>query len=391
MRFALTAERVFDGEAMHQDCAVVIDGSRIVDVVGRQALGADVAVRQLGDGILAPGFVDLQVNGGGGVLFNETPTVAGVRVIAEAHRQFGVTSMLPTVITDAPEIMHAAADAVAEAIRQGVPGVLGIHIEGPFIDPARKGAHDVRFIRQPTPADVAWLKDLSCGKVLVTLAPNCVSADIIRELYDAHIIVSLGHSDATSEEALAALEAGATGFTHLYNAMSQLTGRAPGMVGAALARDDPCCGIIADGHHVDPVALRAAICAFASKPYAFLFFVSDAMPSAAGGPDHFALQGRPVSVVNGRLELADGTLAGANITMRDAVRYGIAHLDLSIEQALAMASLRPAQFLGQGHNLGRLKPAASANLVHLSDDLDVLETWIDGVSSSSGEIPATVA
>lgn len=382
-RFALTAERVFDGEAMREDAVLIVEGARIADVVARSAVDPALPLRDLGAGLLAPGFIDLQVNGGGGVLLNETPTVEGVRAIAEAHRRFGVTSLLPTVITDAPDVMRAAAEAVGEAIQQGVPGVLGIHIEGPFIDKARKGAHDAKFIREPTQTDVDWLKSLSCGTVFVTLAPNCVSTEIIRELYDADVIVSLGHSDATSAQALAALDAGATGFTHLFNAMSQLTGRSPGMVGAALASSDPCCGIIADGHHVDPVALRAAISAFASKPYASLFFVSDAMPSAAGGPDHFVLQGRSVSVVNGRLQLADGTLAGANTTMRDAVRYGIRHLDLSIEQALMMASLRPAQFLGRGHNLGRLKPDASANLVHLTDTLDVLETWIDGVSSSA--------
>lgn len=149
----------------------------------------------------------------------------------------------------------------------------------------------------------------------------------------------------------------------------------------ALADPAPCCGIIADGHHVDPITLRAAIRSFATKSHAFLFFVSDAMPSAAGGPQRFELQGRPVEVVHGRLQLADGTLAGANITMLDAVRYGIAHLALSLEELLRMASLRPAQFIYRGHNLGRVKPGCRANLVHLSDDLDVLETWIDGVSS----------
>ena len=381
-RVALTAERVFDGERLLEDCAVVIDGARIVEVMIRSALDRSMPLRDLGASILSPGFNDLQVNGGGGVLLNATPTVDAVRTIAAAHRVYGVTGLLPTVITDRPAVMAAAAAAVSDAIRQNVPGVLGIHIEGPFIDPARKGAHDARFIRKPTQADVDWLTGLSCGKVIVTLAPNCVAAKIIRDLCDADVIVSLGHSDATAAQALAALEAGATGFTHLFNAMSQMTGRSPGMVGAALASGHACCGIIADGHHVDPVTLRAAISAFAGKPQAFLYFVSDAMPCAAGGPDRFALQGRPVAVVNGRLQLADGTLAGANMTMRDAVRFGIEHLDLSIEQALAMASLRPAQVLGHGHTLGRIKPGYRANLVHLADDLEVLETWIDGKSSA---------
>ncbi len=379
-RFGLTAERVFDGEIMRTDVAVVIEGARIVEVVAKPKLDSSVPLQDLGKGMLAPGFIDLQVNGGGGILLNATPTLEGVRAIAKAHRRFGTTGLLPTVITDAPKVMEAAATAVSQAIRQGMPGVLGIHIEGPFIDPARKGAHAEQFIRRAADRDEAWLKSLDCGEVLVTLAPNCVAPDFIRELNDAGITVSLGHSDATAEQALAALEAGATGFTHLFNAMSQMTGRAPGMVGAALAHVGASCGIIADGHHVDPVALRAAIAAYAApqKQYSQIFFVSDAMPSAAGGPDRFTLQGRPAEVVAGRLQLADGTLAGANITMRDAVRYGIGQLELDLEQALAMASLRPAQYLGLGDKLGRLRHDQRANLVHLTDDLDVLETWIDG-------------
>jgi N-acetylglucosamine-6-phosphate deacetylase len=379
--YAMTASQVFDGERMREQAIVVIDGPRIIDVLDRRVVGSQLPFRDLGGGILAPGFIDLQVNGGGGVLFNDTPTVEGAMAIAAAHRRFGTTSLLPTVITDAPEVMQAAAAAVSQAIKQRAPGIIGIHIEGPYIDVNRKGAHDARFIRKPTEQDVAWLCGLECGHVLVTVAPNCVSPDVIGQLYDADVIVSLGHSDANADQAIAALAAGATGFTHLFNAMSQMTGRAPGMVGTALADPDPCCGIIADGHHVDPITLRTAIRAFATKPHAFLYFVSDAMPSAAGGPPRFELQGRPVEVVKGRLQLADGTLAGANITMLDAVRYGIAQLDLSLEESLRMASLRPAQYIGRGHTLGRVKAGTSANLVHLSDTLDVLETWIDGVSS----------
>jgi N-acetylglucosamine-6-phosphate deacetylase len=382
-RFALTARRVFDGEQMREDVAVVIDGARVGDVMRRMTLDTSIPLYDLGAGILAPGFNDLQVNGGGGVLLNETPTVEAVRAIAQSHRKYGVTGLYPTVITDRPAVLEAAAAAVSEAIRQGVPGVLGIHVEGPFIDPKRKGAHEAAFIRRPTAADIDWLTGLKCGRAIVTVAPNCVSPDFIRQLYKAGVIVSLGHSDAGAQETAAALAAGATGFTHLFNAMSQMTGRAPGMVGVALADPAPCCGIIADGHHVDPVTLRAAIRTFATKPHAFLFFVSDAMPSAAGGPQRFVLQGRPVEVVDGRLQLADGTLAGANTTMLDSVRYGIAHLELSLEESLRMASLRPAQFIYRGHNLGRVKRGASANLVHLSDDLDVLETWVDGVPSSA--------
>lgn len=378
-RFALTAERVFDGNSFEPNLAVVIEGARIFDLVNPARLGAKIPLRQLGAGSLTAGFVDVQVNGGGGVLLNETPTVDGVRKIAGAHRKFGTTGLLPTVITDAPEVMRAAADAVSQAMKQDVPGVLGIHIEGPFIDVKRKGAHDARFIRRPTEEDIQWLCGLDCGRVLLTLAPNVVAPETIKRLVSAGIVVSLGHSDATAEEANAALAAGASGFTHLFNAMSQMTGRAPGTVGAALSsRQHAYCGLIADGHHVDPVSLKVAIAALGDHS---AFFVSDAMPSAAGGPASFELQGRPVEVVNGRLQLADGTLAGANVTMLESMRYASEHLDLKPEAILRMASSTPASFLGLHAEIGHIAANCRANLVHLSDDLDVFETWIDGVSS----------
>jgi len=377
-RFALTAERVWYGRKLSRGAAVLVDGGRIATALPVAELAPDVPLRDLGAGILAPGFIDAQVNGGGGVLLNEVPTVEGVRRIAEAHRRFGTTGLLPTIITDAPEVMKAAANAISKAIRQRVPGVLGVHIEGPFIDPKRKGAHDARFIRPPTEADILWLTGLDCGRVLVTLAPNVVEPPIIRRLVTAGIIVSLGHSDASAEEACAALDAGATGFTHLFNAMSQMTGRSPGLVGAALASQKAMCGIIADGEHVHPTSLMAAM---AEKRHWGMFFVSDAMPSAAGGPPRFKLQGREVEVVNRRLQLADGTLAGANITMLDAVKYAHRVLKLDLAEVLPMATDCPAKFLGLQGEVSLVGKDHRANFVHLSDDLDVLETWIDGISS----------
>ena len=375
-RFALTAKSVFMAGRLVEDLAVLVEDGRIADLTPPKELPPDVPLRDLGAGILAPGFVDAQVNGGGGVLLNETPTVDGVRAIAAAHRRFGTTGLLPTVITDAPEVMQAAVAAVSEAIRQAVPGVLGIHIEGPFIDPARKGAHDPRFVRTPTDVDIDWLCGLDCGRVLVTLAPNMVELSAIEKLSKAGVIVSLGHSDATAGQALAAIKAGATGFTHLFNAMSQLSGRAPGMVGAALLSEAVFCGLIADGFHVDPQAIAIALSA---KRGARLFLVSDAMPSAAGGPARFALQGRPVEAVGGRLQLADGTLAGANITMLDALR--VIRSEVELPEAINMATAYPATFLGLHGKFGRIAPRYQASLVHLDDELNVLETWIDGQSS----------
>ncbi len=374
-RFALTGARVFDGSAMHLDAAVVIDGARIEAVVPATDLGSSIRIEELEGGLLAPGFIDAQVNGGGGTLFNEEPTPDGGRRIAEAHRRFGTTGLLPTVITDQEMVLKSAVEAVTVARRERTPGILGIHIEGPFIDSKRRGAHDERFIRTIAASDIDWLSKLDCGTVLLTLAPSAAPPAAITRLTQAGLIVSLGHSEATAIEATAAIRAGARGFTHLFNAMSQLAGREPGMVGTALADQDCYCSIIADGHHVDALALKVAL---AAKPCGKLFLVSDAMPSAAGGPSSFRLQNRPVHLKEGRLTLSDGTLAGSNLTMDDAVRYCGRELGLSVEEALRMASLYPAAFLRLDHELGQVAKGYLANLVHLDDTLVVQKTWIEG-------------
>jgi N-acetylglucosamine-6-phosphate deacetylase len=375
-RFALTGARVFDGEAIRGGHAVLIDGESIAAVVPEHSLGASIARQELAGGLLAPGFIDAQVNGGGGALMNEAPAVETVRRIARSHRRFGTTGLLPTVITDTPAIIAAAAEAVRAARKAHVPGVLGIHIEGPFIDPRRSGAHPADCIRAIADDDIAWLASLDCGTVMVTLAPSTVPPQAIRRLAEAGIIVSLGHAEATAAEALAALDAGARGFTHLFNAMSPLGHRSPGMVGAALAHRDSYCSIIADGHHVDPLALKVALRA---KPVGRIFLVTDAMPPAAGGPASFALQGRTVTARNGRLELADGTLAGSILTMDAALRYCVGELALPLEEALRMASLYPASFLRLDGLYGRVAPGYRASLVHLDDALAVQRTWIDGM------------
>ncbi len=375
MAFALTGARVFDGDKIRGGLAAIVEGSRIKDVVTAGRIVAGVERRELSGGLLAPGFVDVQVNGGGGALLNDTPSVATVKHIAESHRKFGTTGLLPTVITDAPEITEQAIAAVRQARAAGVPGVLGIHIEGPFLDPARKGAHEARFIRAMIEADAVGLAHADCGVVMLTLAPNRVTPELIGKLAAAGILISLGHSDATAAEARAALAAGARSFTHLFNAMSQMSGREPGMVGAALSDAQSYCGLIADGHHVRDAAIKVAL---AAKPRDRMILVSDAMPTAAGGPDRFELQGRTVTRRNGRLQLEDGTLAGSNLTMDEAVRYCVQRLDVPLEDGLRMASRNPAAFLKLDRELGRIAPGYLASLVHLSDDLQVLQTWIDG-------------
>lgn len=375
MAFALTGARVFDGEMFLENVAVIVNGRHIEAIVPCDMAKATYQTVVLDGGILAPGFIDVQVNGGGGALLNDRPSVAVVRRIAESHRAFGTTGLLPTVITDHSSVTAAAIAAVRASRSEGVAAVLGIHVEGPFLDLARKGAHDEHFIRQLTLQDVANLTSADCGSLVLTLAPNKVPMSAIRELVAQGVLVSLGHSDANFIEVRSALDAGATAFTHLFNAMSQVTGREPGMVGAALTDNACFIGIIADGHHVHDASMRMA---FGAAGFDRFMLVTDAMPPAAGGPENFVLQGRKVMRVGGRLQLEDGTLAGSNLTMDEAVRYCVERLGVPRSAALQMASRNPAHFLGRQADLGHIAPGALASLVHLDDNLFVKNTWVEG-------------
>nr|WP_249149835.1 N-acetylglucosamine-6-phosphate deacetylase [Bradyrhizobium liaoningense] len=369
----MTGARVFDGERFSDDHAIVVEGNRIAAILpySERPHGAE---RDLGGGLLAPGYIDVQVNGGGGVLFNEDPTPEGIARIAAAHRKHGTVGLLPTLVTDTPQVMAAAIAATREA-RHLTPATLGIHLEGPFLDPVRKGAHDLRYIRPPELGDIATIVEARCGAVMLTLAPNRVRTESIAELAQHGVLVSLGHSDASYAEACAAVKAGARAFTHLFNAMSAPAGREPGMVGAALDLNEVFVGIIADGHHVHEANLRIA---FAAKRHDRFMLITDAMPPAAGGPDQFDLQGRRVIRAEGCLRLEDGTLAGSVLTMDEAVRFAVEVTQLELGHALAMASRVPATFLRRETELGRIAPGYLASLVHLDHDLRVLETWIEG-------------
>jgi N-acetylglucosamine-6-phosphate deacetylase len=378
MRKFLTGARLFDGERMIEGHALLVEKDLIVGMAPSVERPEGFERHDLGGGVLSPGLIDWQVNGGGGVLFNDTPTVAGVRAIVEAHRSDGTTSLLPTVVTGPVETLEAALAAAAEA-QKSVPGALGIHVEGPFIDVRRKGAHPPAFIRTMTKDDADRLIAAKRGAMVVTLAPSSVATDLIVRLVEAGIIVSIGHSDATAEEAQSAFRAGARAVTHLYNAMSQLAHRQPGVVGAALADPDIFCGLIADGHHVHEAATRVA---FKAKGVDGVALVSDAMPPAAGGPKVFMLEGRRATQVGTKLTLDDGTLAGAAITLMDAVRYVTGTLGVDLADALKMATLTPARLLRLDDRIGRLKPGYRADLVHIADDLSVKGVWIGGEPSA---------
>ena len=312
--------------------------------------------------MLAPGLVDWQVNGGGGALFNAAPTPETIAAMAAAHRCAGVTSILPTVITDSPAVLAAALLAAAEAARV-TPGALGVHVEGPFIDPRRKGVHLAEFIRPMRDRDVEQLVLARSGAMVVTLAPAAAGPERIARLAAAGIVVSLGHAEATAEEARAAFAAGARAVTHLFNAMSQLA--------------DPriVCGLIADGQHVHDAAMRAAINA---KGAGGVALVSDAMPPAAGGPSVFMLQGRRMRREGSRLLDDFDTLAGSAITLLDAVRYVVGALGLPLAEALKMATATPARLLGLDGRIGGLAPGARADLIHLDDRLNLRGVWLAG-------------
>jgi N-acetylglucosamine-6-phosphate deacetylase len=375
---ALCGARVFTGEHFVEDHAVLLDGDRILDVLPAASVPAEFCRHDLGGGVLAPGFLDAQVNGGGGVLFNEQRTAQGATAIALAHARHGSTGLLPTFITDSADRQLEAMAAIREAIAAKAPGILGIHLEGPFLATARKGAHDPGLIRPLTDSDVDALLDSGIDTVLLTVAAENASPQQIRRLADGGIIVSLGHSAASYEMAAAAADAGARGVTHLYNAMSPLEHRAPGLVGAALDHGGLWAGLIADGHHAHPAALRIAL--RAKQGPARLFLVSDAMPLAASPGTTFALNGRTVTRRDGRLTLEDGTLAGSLLTMDQAVKYAVDHLHQPLAEALRMASLYPAQFLRLDRDRGRIAPGFVADMALLADDLSVRSVWIAGVS-----------
>jgi N-acetylglucosamine-6-phosphate deacetylase len=374
VQFAVAADCIFDGETLHRHAAVVVDGERIAQIVPRAEVG--VPCTALPDGAwLAPGFVDLQVNGGGDVLFNDAPTAESIAAIAAAHRRFGTTGFLPTLITDRPEKTTAAIAAVRKAMRRE-PAVLGLHLEGPFLSHDRPGVHDPALIRAPTPADLDVLTAPRQGALVVTLAPEQVPAGFIARLAAADIRVCLGHSMATYAQTRAALAAGLSGFTHLFNAMRPLESREGGPIAAAL--ETPACwyGLIVDGVHVDPAMLRLAL-----RGLGHPMLVTDAMPPVGGIRKRFMLQGRQISLRQDRCVTDDGTLAGAFLDMATAVRNCVRLLGLSLEQALRLASVNPAAFLGL--EVGRLAPGYRADMVALDpEQVAVQRTWIAGVETS---------
>lgn len=373
---ALAGARILADGNWLDDHAVLIDGA---DIVGVTSSVPDNAITHfLNGGFLAPGFMDTQVNGGGGVLFNDQPTVAGIRAIAQAHRQFGTTALLPTLISDDLEVVAAAICAVDDAILAGVPGIVGIHIEGPFLNRGKHGIHDARKFRVLDDTAIALLSSLKHGKTLVTLAPETAPAGAIRALTENGVIVAAGHSLATYDDMANALSEGLRGVTHLFNAMSQMEGRAPGVVGAALSHP-LIAGLIADGHHVHPAAMRAA---YRAKGPSELMLVTDSMPIVGTAMVEFRLGDAMITAEDGAIRGRDGTLAGSMLDMAGAVRNAMAMLGIDFSAASQMGSGTPAVLLGLAATHGRIDRGYRADLVHLDDQFLVKATWIGGVQSA---------
>lgn len=371
---ALCPTRLLTAAGFEAGRCVLIESGRIVAIPQLSDCPGTASREEL-KGDLVPGFIDLQVNGGGGILFNDEPTVDGIAAIGRAHRTFGTTGFLPTVISDDLDVVDRAMRAVEAAISQRVPGVLGIHIEGPFINPEQRGIHDASKIRQIDDSAVELLTSLSRGVTLVTLAPELAPAGTIEKLVEAGVVVSAGHTAASYEEMRRALDEGLTGFTHLYNVMSQLEGRAPGVVGAALDSKDSWCGVIVDGVHVHPASLRIAL---AAKGAENIVLVTDAMPTVGSDQKSFMLGGRRITQEGGRCTADDGTLAGSALDMASAVRNAVESLSVDLSTAANMASSNPARAVGLEDVTGAIRPDFRADLVLLDAHGRALRSWISG-------------
>ncbi|MBD3663212.1 N-acetylglucosamine-6-phosphate deacetylase [Sulfitobacter aestuariivivens] len=364
-RTAVIGAQIFDGRKLHDGAALIVAPDGTADVVKAADVPTDLHVVILKGGFICPGFVDLQVNGGGGVMFNDAPRVDTLARMAEAHQTLGTHAMLPTLITDTPTQTRAAIDAVIQAMAQGVPGIVGLHLEGPHLAVAKKGAHDGALIRPMDEADLAMLLAASehLENLVVTLAPEAVSVQQISALAKAGVIVSIGHSNAGYDVAMRAFDAGATMATHLFNAMSQITARDPGVAGAALRHGNVSVGLIADGLHVHPAVMRMAL----SAKDAGVFAVTDAMAPAGTGMSTFPLGGRTVTRSEGRLTLDDGTLAGADVDFPRAINVLLRDVEVRTAHALAMTTSTPASILRGADRLGRFQGRV-AGLIHFDPE-----------------------
>lgn len=379
MKQALVGARIFTGEIFLDNHAVIIADEKIAALVPVAELDESIPQILLDGGVIAPGFIDLQVNGGGGAFFTNDTSVSAIQTMLDGHRPTGTTSLLPTLISDTRAVHQAGVKAVADAVAAGIKGVLGVHVEGPFFDMARRGAHNERYIRKMEQVDIDWLvasvKAQHEFKVMLTLAPEHADVGQIKQLTSAGVVVCAGHTDGHYDDVVAALNEGLSGFTHLYNAMRPTTGREPGVVGAALEDKNSWCGIIIDTYHVHAASARIA---YAAKPKGKMYLVTDAMSTVGSPEKSFQIYGETIYEKDGCLVNAEGKLAGSAIGMIDAVRLNTEWVGVALAESLRMASLYPAQFMQVDDYLGRVQAGFRADLVHFTNDYRVTHTWIAG-------------
>jgi len=375
MAIALVNGKIFTSECWLENHVLLIDGDKIKTICAADNLPPQITtIIDLQHQRLVPGFIDTQMNGGGGVLFNDAPNIETLRTMSSAHRAFGTTGFYPTLISDDLSVVKAAMLAVKQAIIEKVPGVLGIHLEGPFLNPERKGVHDASKFKIIDEAAFNLLTSLDVGRTLITIAPELTTPEMISRFVSAGIIVAAGHSTANYAQTKIALNAGLTSFTHLFNAMTPFASREPGMVGAALEDKNSWCGIIADGFHVHPASLKVA---HRAKAKGKMILVTDAMPSAGATDKNFILNGELIRCENGKLTTAQGTLAGSDLTMISAVTNAVAMLEIDEDEAVRMASTYPAAMMGETQ-LGAIQAGFTASMVLLDNQNRVTRSWIDG-------------
>jgi N-acetylglucosamine-6-phosphate deacetylase len=380
------AKQLFDGHAMHNDVHLKVEQGHVTNIRSacQSPWQTDIAL----EGKVCPGFIDLQVNGGGGVLFNDEQTPEALSKIMQAHAKFGTTAILPTLITDSNNKMNRAADAVCQALQASMPGIVGIHFEGPHLSLAKKGIHSAKQVRPVSDADLSVISRKNIGKVLVTIAPENMSPDIIKELVQSGVYVSLGHSGADIDTVLKAIDAGAHCFTHLFNAMSGLSAREPGMISAALGDKRVSAGLIADLHHVHPYNCKLAYQCIGPKR---LMLVTDAMAHVGSDMQTLPWLDSTITKAQNKLTLDDGSLAGSCLDMASAVENMYTLLSEGVQSSeeeslindvLNMASTTPANLVGLTH-LGKLMPGYQADFITLSQDFKVKDSWINGEQFTS--------
>ena len=375
MKKALLGSQIFCGERFYDHHALLIDGKSIIEIVDENNIPNAFNKIELDQGILAPGFIDLQVNGGGGILFNNRPTKESLNTIINAHQFFGTTSIMPTVISDSIKVLTKCTRAVTQEIKKN-SALLGIHIEGPFFSLKYRGVHQKKYISKLSSEYLELFSNLKEYPVILTLAPECISMKDLNHLASLGIKIMAGHTDASYDELEQAAKNNLNGFTHLFNAMSQMSAREPGAVGAALDFDNLYASIIVDLHHVHHSLIELA---YQKKPIGKLFFISDSMATINHGEPTFELYDEVVSEQNGRITNAEGKLAGSSITQIDAVKNAYQKCNIPLDHALAMASRYPAEFIGVDRYLGSLKPNYRADLVHFDSNFKVNNVWTSGV------------